>query len=68
VEPQEIVSGEAEVGGGDSELWRIVLATVAALMKEREAMQGKRVGLILSGSNIDTDKLALVLTGGVPRP
>jgi threonine dehydratase len=31
-------------------------------------MQGKRVGLILSGGNIDTDKLALVLAGGVPGP
>jgi threonine dehydratase len=39
-----------------------------ALMKEREAMRGKRVGLILSGGNIDADKLALVLTGGVPEP
>jgi hypothetical protein len=68
VEPQEIIPGEAEAGGGGAELWRIVPATVAALMKESEAMQGKRVGLTLSGSNIDTDKLTLVLTGGVPRP
>ncbi|MFW6077906.1 MAG: threonine dehydratase, partial [Hyphomicrobiales bacterium] len=30
-------------------------AALAALMKEREAMQGKRVGLILSGGNIDAD-------------
>jgi threonine dehydratase len=43
-------------------------AALAALMKEREPMQGKRVGLILSGGNIDADKLATVLTGGVPRP
>jgi threonine dehydratase len=43
-------------------------AALAALMSEREAMQGKRVGLILSGGNIDTDKLATVLTGGVPGP
>jgi threonine dehydratase len=43
-------------------------AALAALMKEREAMQGKRVGLILSGGNIDTEKLATVLTGGVPAP
>jgi hypothetical protein len=27
-----------------------------------------RVGLILSGSNIDTDKLATVFTGGVRQP
>lgn len=43
-------------------------AALAALMQEREAMQGKRVGLILSGGNIDTDKLATVLSGGVPEP
>ena len=43
-------------------------AALAALMQEREAMQGKRIGLILSGGNIDTEKLATVLTGGVPRP
>jgi threonine dehydratase len=33
-------------------------AALAALMSEREAMHGKRVGLILSGGNIDTDKQA----------
>ena len=43
-------------------------AALAALMKERETMRGKRIGLILSGGNIDTDKLSLVLTGGVPGP
>jgi len=42
-------------------------APLAALMKERDRMRGKRVGLILSGGNIDADKLALVLTGGVPE-
>jgi len=43
-------------------------AALAALTKERVTMRGKRIGLILSGGNIDADKLALVLTGGVPRP
>lgn len=43
-------------------------AALAALMKERETMRGKRIGLILSGGNIDADKLATVLTGGVPQP
>jgi threonine dehydratase len=43
-------------------------AALAALMKERQAMAGKRIGLVLSGGNIDSDKLALVLTGGVPGP
>jgi threonine dehydratase len=37
-------------------------------MKERQAMAGKRIGLVLTGGNIDSDKLALVLTGGVPGP
>jgi threonine dehydratase len=43
-------------------------AALAALMKERSAMAGKRVGVVLSGGNIDADKLALVLSGGVPGP
>jgi threonine dehydratase len=43
-------------------------AALAALMKERHAMAGKRIGLVLTGGNIDSDKLALVLTGGVPGP
>jgi threonine dehydratase len=43
-------------------------AALAALMKERQAMAGKRIGLVLTGGNIDSDKLALVLTGGVPGP
>ena len=43
-------------------------APLAALMKERDAMRGKRVGLVLSGGNIDAGKLALVLSGGVPEP
>ena len=41
-------------------------AALAALMQERDKMRGKRVGVVLSGGNIDADKLALVLTGGVP--
>lgn len=43
-------------------------APLAALMKERGAMRGARVGLVLSGGNIDTAKLATVLAGGVPSP
>lgn len=41
-------------------------AALAALMQERDAMRGKRVGIVLSGGNIDADKLATVLSGGVP--
>ena len=38
-------------------------AGLAALMQEREQMSGKRVGLILSGGNIDMPSLAHILAG-----
>ncbi|MCR9220885.1 MAG: threonine dehydratase [Alphaproteobacteria bacterium] len=37
-------------------------APLAALLAEREAMRGKRVGLILTGGNIDRDLFAEVLS------
>jgi len=43
-------------------------ASLAALLQERDKMSGKRVGVILSGGNIDTDKYITTLTGGVPTP
>ena len=43
-------------------------AALAALMQEREQMQGKRVGVILSGGNIDMPKFASVLEGRTPAP
>jgi threonine dehydratase len=42
-------------------------APLAALMQERERMRGKRVGLILSGGNIDRKVFAEVLSGRTPR-
>ena len=42
-------------------------APLAALMQERERMQGKRVGLILSGGNVDREVFAEVLAGRTPR-
>ncbi len=42
-------------------------APLAALLQERENLQGKKVGLILSGGNIDTDWFATILQGGVPE-
>ncbi len=42
-------------------------APLAALMQEREHMQGKRVALILSGGNIDREVFAEVLAGRTPR-
>jgi threonine dehydratase len=43
-------------------------AALAALLKERASMQGKRIGLILSGGNIDREPFADVLAGSTPRP
>jgi threonine dehydratase len=43
-------------------------APLAALLKERTSMQGKRIGLILSGGNIDREPFADVLAGNTPRP
>jgi threonine dehydratase len=41
-------------------------AALAALVKERDRMAGKRAGVILSGGNIDTSVLRTVLNGGTP--
>jgi threonine dehydratase len=43
-------------------------AALAALIKERAQMQGKRVGVILTGGNIDATKFAQVLQGRTPLP
>lgn len=42
-------------------------AALAALWQEREAMTGRKVGVILSGGNVDADVYATVLTGGTPQ-
>lgn len=39
---------------------------MGALMQEREAMQGKKVGVILSGGNLDMKQAAEVLGGRTP--
>ncbi|MGF6860909.1 threonine dehydratase [Rhodobacteraceae bacterium MBR-64] len=41
---------------------------LAALMQEHARMQGRRVGVILCGGNIDTDRFAQILCGKVPLP
>jgi threonine dehydratase len=41
-------------------------APLAALMKERDRMKGRRVGLVVSGQNIDTAVMAKVLAGQTP--
>jgi threonine dehydratase len=42
-------------------------AALAALIKERERLQGKRAAAILSGQNIDRDWMKTVFAGGTPR-
>jgi threonine dehydratase len=42
-------------------------APLAALMQEKESMAGKRVGLILTGGNIDMPVMAKVLRGETPK-
>ncbi len=42
-------------------------ASLAALMQERDLMAGKRVAVVLTGGNIDTDWYHTVLGGGVPK-
>jgi threonine dehydratase len=37
-------------------------AALAALLQEREAMHGKRVGIVISGGNVDADVFARVLS------
>ncbi|GAB5376574.1 MAG: threonine dehydratase [Acuticoccus sp.] len=42
-------------------------APLAALLSEREAMRGKRCGIILCGGNVDTGVFAEVLAGRTPQ-
>ena len=41
-------------------------ASLAALMKERDRLQGRRVAVILTGQNIDRSWMQTVLAGGTP--
>jgi len=41
-------------------------APLAALLQERAAMAGRKVGVVLSGGNIDTSWFRTILAGGVP--
>jgi len=43
-------------------------AALAALLNERDRMRGKRVGIILSGGNVDMPLYARILTGGLNKP
>lgn len=43
-------------------------APLAALLNERDRMAGRKVAVILTGGNIDTDWFLQVMSGGVPVP
>ena len=43
-------------------------APLAALFAERERMAGHRVGVVLSGGSVDSDRFATILSGGLPPP
>ena len=43
-------------------------AALAGLMQERGALAGQRVGVVLSGGNVDAAAFGEVLGGGIPRP
>ena len=43
-------------------------AALAGLMQERDAVAGKRAGVVLSGGNVDATVFRDVLDGRVPRP
>jgi threonine dehydratase len=42
-------------------------AALAALVQERDKMQGKRVGVILTGGNIDADMFRSIMRGETPK-
>jgi threonine dehydratase len=42
-------------------------APLAALMQERDRLQGRRAAVIVTGQNIDRPWMATVLSGGTPR-
>ena len=42
-------------------------APLAALLQERERMANRRVGVILSGGNIERARFLEVLAGGTPK-
>jgi threonine dehydratase len=66
--------GEGEIAQAMRAIWEDThnvaegagAAALAALLKERVGVRGKRVGLVLSGGNIDREVLAEVLAGRTP--
>ena len=41
-------------------------ASLAAVMKERDRLQGRKIAVILTGQNIDRPCMATILAGGTP--
>ena len=41
-------------------------AGLAAILKQKELNQGKEVGFVLSGGNIDQDVLSMIFAGETP--
>ena len=41
-------------------------APLAAALQEKDTIKGKKIGLILTGGNIDTDKFSTILKGDTP--
>ena len=42
-------------------------AALAALIKERDRLRGRRAAVVLSGQNIDREWMQTVFAGGTPR-
>lgn len=42
-------------------------ASLAGLMSEKDRMAGKKVGVVLTGQNIDSDWMAMLLEGQIPK-
>jgi threonine dehydratase len=71
-----VTVSETEIAGAMRSLYRAThnvaegagAAAYAALLSERDSNRGRRVGVVLSGGNIDAAKFAQVLKGETPRP
>jgi threonine dehydratase len=42
-------------------------AALAGALKEKDANLGKRIGVVLTGGNVDADVFARVLSGGIAQ-
>ncbi len=71
-----VAVSDAEIAQAVRLLWRAThnlaegagAAGLAAILKERERLSGRRVGFVLTGGNLDTDLAARLLAGETPAP